>query len=311
MIKLHSSLSSAYKNVYLLVFAIAAAAIAYQLLRCKNALWEVVQGGGTGSINYYTFVGALVVFCIAIFFHLMRIYVSMEQLEDPTTEEHRLYIKPLRGWRTGVEQAVRILIIVIVSLKFVPVFNTIHRLAYYLVILYSSLLLWDVFIHFAGKLVWRDTFIGSSIVGLIVSITLTWMTIPEHSFSQDARVIDQQANAFRANVTERINLGEYSRRHSPQLDQAVSNLLTAATQLTADTSTLTSGADSLVEQSRPLSDRSYLVIVDMILLIILALYELFVRPKRFMWAQYLRRMLRECFRPYYGQDCGYSDCEKF
>jgi flagellar biosynthesis protein FliQ len=84
--------------------------------------------------------------CVVVGLQLIRIYITMELLEDPFSKHHNKYIRLLGTKKRFFEQLIRIFIIVIVSLKIFTEkddWSNINTLASFLLSLYFGLLLLD------------------------------------------------------------------------------------------------------------------------------------------------------------------------
>ena len=140
-------LSSAFKIFYLAIFLNTAYKIFLDLNMHSDSLRKEIL------LEHSTILSVLLyIFPVVLFFHFMRIYFTMEELEDPTSLPHHIYIASLGKIGRVIEQLVRLSVILLVSLKLTNIiigtthFNSLKSLFYYLSFFYFSLLFWDIFI---------------------------------------------------------------------------------------------------------------------------------------------------------------------
>lgn len=174
------SVSSVFKTFYLVIFIVTTWKVSVFIENeCANLLLT----------NNWFFWLPFVFFWVFLF-HMLRLYVSLEQLEDPLTDLHQNYIRPLSSNRRRFfEQFLRFFVMVLVSLKgfeiifmgnqlhiitsFIEVHPRVVGLAeifLYLTALYSAMLLWDIFMKLWGGKKWNETFWEVSLVGFCISL---------------------------------------------------------------------------------------------------------------------------------------------
>lgn len=175
------SLTSAYKNVYLFLFLFTGGFIILDLLVVGTA---AVNANKTASEeDKIVFLGLMLLMGIALVCHLLRMYITMEQLEDPFSQGYRNYIAALQDNQSSLtkEQYARMFVICVVSSKtFLPRFTEFWQIGVFLLILYSSLLTWDVIMVRTKHFEWKKTYWLSSIGGLIGSFVMIGIGIAPH-----------------------------------------------------------------------------------------------------------------------------------
>jgi hypothetical protein len=143
----------AFTVVYLLVFALTLKVFAQETYRTlksvagQTAVEVFSQPHRDSNANWLTTIIAL--FILALALHLLRLYISLEMSD---TDEHfyHEFLSSLTWWQKPIEFLLRLLIIAFVSLKAIETFdvlkiNTMRDLALFLIILYSILFAWDIF----------------------------------------------------------------------------------------------------------------------------------------------------------------------
>ena len=88
IIKLRRTTTSAYKNAYLMMFMGMLIHTFVQLYRARDSLIAAFK---LQAPDTYLFLVGLVFLYAALTCHVFRIYVTMERLEDPTSDEHATY----------------------------------------------------------------------------------------------------------------------------------------------------------------------------------------------------------------------------
>ncbi len=140
------SKASPFKAAYLIVFLIASPYAFYEayktfgLLAASTAFKAEFVETNMRYIN-----GFLLVACLGFFAHLFRVYISLGIMEDDQGF-HDKYIKPLKDWQKRTEFIFRVLVVIVVSLKFTPLgeVTNMYELGRWLVIVYGAMLLWDI-----------------------------------------------------------------------------------------------------------------------------------------------------------------------
>ncbi len=296
--KLHKSLTSAYKNLYLGVFLYAAYEIGHQFFESRPFVWNLLGNGDLQSDNYRYFTWLVLLLCAAVGLHLLRIYLTMERLEDPTSNRHERYLSE-KGWPVQLgEQWIRMAVILIVSLKFMPIVDTLNKLAWFLAILYCALLSWDLFMWLFGGVRLKETYLPSSSVGLCASLLLIGVSANETTVLQRAEMLVGQAEALAAEVGVAL----------PKEDA----LRVEAEELHEKARSIAGRANAIIVRDRD-GDDSFGVLLSLCVLLA-ALGLAFVlesfRRLRELYTD-LARAGRELFRPYYGAKCTHGRCHEY
>ena len=173
---------SVFRAVYFFLFVYTIISIFSHSVTVFNAeSIRSIAGQGNKQDWYYL----LFAFGSVVAIHLMRIYVTLEMLEEGEYFFLGWYDN-MKGVRKTFEYLIRIGIVGIVSLKLIKQFSSIHGLAIYLSILYFLLLLWDIFWWLCEKRDFRDTFFISSSLGLSANIGLCILTSSKNAEIENA-----------------------------------------------------------------------------------------------------------------------------
>jgi len=177
------SLTSAFKLFYLGVFILTAW---YFFNPFWSHLPSIFNSLGAGDIPFLDGVFILFVLFLlplAVFMHFLRLYITMELLEDPTSPFHAKFIRPLTSFPRYFEQLVRLIVIAIITFKALGIlgfgmFDSLQHLCSYMLLFYGLLMFWDVMIltfHFRNKTIsWKDTYILQNIVSFMAS-AIAWL----------------------------------------------------------------------------------------------------------------------------------------
>lgn len=183
-------LSSAYKVAYFVIFVATAVDVVRNLIGNYSALGKTL-GIVSESTNDHTVSVLYACFCVTFLFHIIRVYLTMEFLEDPSTNLHKDFVhkydKKMRFW----EQAIRYCIILTVSIYFVHVFGanashtqiSIKTISLFLVVLYFFLLCWDchALLAMQGSKSKRTLkvlpFISCDAIGFILNSCILWVLV--------------------------------------------------------------------------------------------------------------------------------------
>ena len=175
---------SAFKLVYLGAFIFAIFQIIYLgIQNAKNTIPKV----GLSQLDGLAWQCLILIFLLAVVVHLFRIYITLERLEhevEPFANFYSTFSNSGIWW----EFVARIIVVVVVTLKALSPATGLFldrysagevRLGVYdslpsfLCLLYGALLIWGLVVYFAGKKDVRDSFIPSSVAGLLGAITIT------------------------------------------------------------------------------------------------------------------------------------------
>lgn len=175
------SLASVLKTVYLGGFIYAGVKILASPADVESGLKASgIDAGQIESLNDWLFF-ALFLFLVSAFLHHIRLYVTIELLEDPASQLHQDTIKGLdnSSIHRFMEQTVRLIITALVALKvskpdlltffleqigyknsqlWCVITNTDHTIStipsylLYLIIIYIVLMFWDFIVYFGGDI---------------------------------------------------------------------------------------------------------------------------------------------------------------
>ncbi|HHT9122668.1 MAG TPA: hypothetical protein ACFYEF_07335 [Candidatus Wunengus sp. YC63] len=180
-------LSSAIKTFYFLVFFSAGVTFFFPFFTKISDFWNALPSKPNTRWDAIFFTVALVIFYIVIFFHFIRLYITLELLEDPTTDFHKIFIYPLGNKARFAEQIIRFLLILCVSFKIIDLFkhllvtievNTNPDLSKYILVLYVVLLLWDIVYVMASH--WNsmsEKIFDNKLSSLLINILLIFVVI--------------------------------------------------------------------------------------------------------------------------------------
>lgn len=188
-------LTSAFKLIYIYVFGVAAWKVCNHFaLNVKLIMEKIIKALDLAGLHlagcdrWFLFFLPLIL-SIIIFLHLLRLYISIKKLEDPTEDYHDKYVRPLDNTLLKfIEHLVRIwcVFVLIINIK-----SDKLPLSQYLTILYFSLLVWDSTIYCLhrvklknSKFALKDTFFYMNAPCCIASIT--WYMFTN---SQDSMII--------------------------------------------------------------------------------------------------------------------------
>ncbi len=150
-------LTSALKIVYLCFFVYTASTIFSAFVSHIPEIGESIKANTLPTLDGLIFIIVLFFLPVAVGLHFVRIYLTMEMLEDPTSPFHKKYLTRLSSDAKFKEQLLRFSAIILVSFKLIEkicgfeVLNQLHGLCAYLVAFYFSLLLWDLWIYCCHK----------------------------------------------------------------------------------------------------------------------------------------------------------------
>jgi hypothetical protein len=179
-VKVRDCLSSAMRLVSLVGFIVVLVGIFLGFCSKSDEFWKdlTINPGASGEAA--VFKGLIFAFTCIMAFHFLRIYVTLELLEEPVSRLHLTFLVPLqRRWQRAVEQGIRVLVVGLVSLKLITALPTITAFAAYAFWVYFSLLLWDGFMIAIGRKRCRDTFVFSSLFGVVFFASL-WVLMSKH-----------------------------------------------------------------------------------------------------------------------------------
>ena len=163
---------SPFKHAYFVLFIVSAVKASSEVLAKTGVFASLLPDEFRGDEFFVRAAVWLLVGAFAL--HLARVYLMLELLEDVSSAEYAKYLRGLAGWRVRYEQALRFLIILVVSLKvFTPSGRGIGTGVYFLTF-YALLLAWDVnVIRSETEATANDTFWKSSFFGLVGGICVT------------------------------------------------------------------------------------------------------------------------------------------
>jgi hypothetical protein len=115
VLKDETSLASAVKLVYLAAFVITCST----LFSFTFGLKDFTDARRYEDAELYVHIlnGALIITSVIAILHHIRIYLTVELVEDPTSRLHRATVAGLHPFWQAVEQAIRLIIIAFVGLK--------------------------------------------------------------------------------------------------------------------------------------------------------------------------------------------------
>lgn len=179
-------LSSAVKIMYLFVFILAAFSFAQYFFTAENLFDSIPVAEIPQEKNTYIIIMKFL--SVFIFIHFIRMYTTLELLEEPTSVFHVKNISYIHKTFRWVEQLIRISLVLFISLKFLDLLSkyiwlrniviffkekiadfilalfaipipqvgrevkSIKELFYYLFVLYLILLSWDIVIRIGKKI---------------------------------------------------------------------------------------------------------------------------------------------------------------
>jgi hypothetical protein len=170
-------LRSAFQFSYLLIFLWAVVQLVRVVITGENPisnqmnrvsqLINKVDGGGFWLFDSLSY--AVNAFCILFAAHLVRIYITLESMEDQEGHYSGFYdsFSPIGRF---LEFIVRVAIIAIISLKVIPL-GTFSAFSWFVFTFYTSLTVWSV-LALTQKKSAGEAFLWSSIAGLLFSIIL-------------------------------------------------------------------------------------------------------------------------------------------
>lgn len=171
---------SAFQAVYLAVFIAAVVSVCTSIINTPMAalypfeeLFASIQSENSQDVFLLRI--ALIdapkwVFAFVVSAHFIRIYLTIEMLEDEEGLFPRYY-ESFGGVGRAFEFIARLLIVAIVSLKVFPI-ESLNDLSSFLVIFYAATLAWSTVAIHLGKKKRTDSFLISSLVGFLFSIAL-------------------------------------------------------------------------------------------------------------------------------------------
>jgi len=197
VLKPKESLSSALKFVYLVTFLYAIFKLIEALFHTSDDIISLQH------LNVFSDAHEIVLIFKVFFYsslacvvlHHVRLYLTIEMLEDPSNPMHREMIYNLGPWGRGIEQLVRIIIALFIGLKAYDVFSedpTLYKLFIYPTeYLISNIYIWlhnDVFGLESGLVNVSDIFSKKSLIALsyvaylfnIFVLLLIWDIVINH-----------------------------------------------------------------------------------------------------------------------------------
>jgi hypothetical protein len=172
-------LTSALKIFYLGIFIYTAITIFSAFVGHVPDIYQKLEADTLPWFDGCVIIVVLFLLPISVGIHFLRIYITMEMLEDPTSPFHKRYLTPLNQNDIKVEHVIRFFAIIFVSFKLIEeifnfkVFDNLHHLCWYLLFFYSSLLIWDIWIYYchkskgSGFSLCKDTYFKMNILSLI------------------------------------------------------------------------------------------------------------------------------------------------
>jgi hypothetical protein len=166
-----TNVGSAIRFTYFLVFLFATANV-------------LLTGWGTymprewgqimrGHWDILTFPILIPVFILAVSLHGLRLYLTLEMLEDKHPPFDN-YLENLTGWRRDLEFFTRVAIVLVVTYK-AGTWGNLSDVLLYLVLLYTALMVWStVGVVFLG-LGWKQSYFKMSFIGCAASYLLYFL----------------------------------------------------------------------------------------------------------------------------------------
>jgi hypothetical protein len=182
---------SVIKTFYLLVFVYSTYQAMGTLLEKSRIFLNEDIPICAYSVPQIALYAITILYVVAFSLHMLRLYLSLEELEDPFSKVHKDFIKPLgKGCKSIVERYIRSAFLLVVSLKVINfnLFNSeLKGIFLYLLCLYGSMLAWDVYIWKAGRVKRKELFFSISLPGTLIAYAM-WCT-QLHYFGADGTKI--------------------------------------------------------------------------------------------------------------------------
>ncbi len=210
IVRLRRSPSSAFKVVYLILFVTAAIQLRLDLLNNRDSSWVFFSQKAIGGLDYTLYTYLLQFFAGALILHLLRMYLSMEDLEDPCSDTNERCFRNSSVWFRRTEQIIRLTVIAVLSMKLIslgifPKVTTLNATAVFLCVLYGLLIAWDVFVMILRPsmrwYVLKWTF-PASLGGMATVLCLFFVTQGEPSLPADAQELVVHSQEVNESVHE-------------------------------------------------------------------------------------------------------------
>jgi hypothetical protein len=164
--------TSLLKTVYFLFFAFTVPLIFINFASHSDQFWKSIPIRPESPGDYRVFFSVIIWYAVSLFFHFLRLYVSLELLENPCSEFFSKYLLTMRPSLRGWESLLRIVLLILVTFKLVHQFTGMQHLAIYLASIYLVLLFWDVLMIRGQGLGLAETYFYVSCPNFIFSALL-------------------------------------------------------------------------------------------------------------------------------------------
>jgi len=190
MISFYHPITSPTKIFYLILFVVLVFQVFREVAYHAWQQWGQYHSKPDTLENQYFFSFFMLLFVILEAIHFARMYIYIHSLEEPNSDIHKKFIAPIYNRNNGhpesllrCEQIFRLIVVALVSLKFVKEFHLLEGVGpfrfftLYLLLFYFALLCWDIVIMISAGKKYNETYILMNAIGCMFLVIL-YLTSP-------------------------------------------------------------------------------------------------------------------------------------